>query len=254
MTLLEAYRRAFNSQLERGMLWLAVGPVLAAGLFWAVVMWWKWAALFGAVEFLINKLPYVDTVTDRLVLFGVKVLPGILVVWILAALYVPLTLLCALGFVSVAGMPIMLRHVAKRDYPGLDKRRGGSFFGSLANSGAALARFVLLAVPTFPFWFVPLFGWLILPFLLGRLNARVLAYDALADHASAAELAALLADPRLAWGRLGFAGALLNVIPFFWFFSSTLAGLAFIHYGLAALARRRADEPQVLPAGAPSGA
>lgn len=247
MTVLEAYRRALNTQVRPAMLVLAVGPVLVAGLFWAVVMWWKWAALFSAIDFVIHKLPYVESVSDRVVLFGVKILPGILVIWILAALYVPLTLLCALGFVSIAGMPIMLRHVAGHDYPRLERRRGGGFFGSLANSGAALARFLLLALPTFPFWFVPLIGWLILPFLLGRLNARVLAYDALADHASADELAALRADTRLSWGWLGFAGALLNVIPFFWFFSSTLTGLAFIHYGLDALARRRAPAPEVPP-------
>jgi hypothetical protein len=247
MTILEAYRRALNTQVQPAMLVLAIGPVLAAGLFWAVVMWWKWAALFAAIEFVLNKLPFVESVSDRLVLFGMKILPGILVLWILAALYVPLTLLCALGFVSIAGMPIMLRHVASREFPRLERRHGGGFFGSLANSAAAFARFALLALPTFPFWFVPLFGWLILPFLLGRLNARVLGYDALADHASAEELAALRVDPKLSWGWLGFTGALLNVIPFFWFFSSTLTGLAFIHYALDALARRRPAAPEVLP-------
>lgn len=239
MTVLEAYRRALASQLQPGMLALAIGPVVAAGLFWAVVMWWKWASLLAAIDTLLKTLPYIDTFIDRMVVYGVSVVPGVLTVWILAALFVPLTLLCALGFVSIFGMPFMVRHVEARDFPALARQSGGGFFGALGNSLGALARFVLLAAITFPLWFVPLFGWLVLPVLLGRLNARVLRYDALAAHASSAELAALADAPALRWQWLGFAGAVLNLIPFFWFFSTTLTGLAFIHYGLDALAAKR---------------
>ncbi|MBL8383939.1 MAG: EI24 domain-containing protein [Burkholderiales bacterium] len=241
MTVADAFRRALASQLSPAMLALAIGPVVAAAVFWAVVMWWKWAAFLGVIDTVIRKLPYMDTVVERLVFYGIQIVPGMLTLWILAAMFIPLTLVCALGFVSVAGMPLMLRHVAGRHFPALARRRGGSLAGSLVNSLGALIRFLLLALISFPLWFVPVVGWLVLPLLLGRLNAGVLRYDALADHASAREMAALAADRALSWQWLGFAGALLNVVPLFWFFSTTLTGLAFIHYGLAALERRRVD-------------
>jgi hypothetical protein len=248
MTVPEAYRRALGSQLQPGMLALAVGPVLVAALFWGVVMWWKWAAFLALVDTLLKTLPYVEGIVNRLVVYGFSIVPGVLTLWVLAALYIPLTLVCALGFVSIAGMPLMLRHVGARDFAGLERRHGGSFFGSLANSLGTLVKFLLLAALTFPLWFIPLMGWLVLPFLMGRLNARVLRYDALADHASAEELAALTRAGGMRWGMLGFVGAMLNVIPFFWFFSTTLTGLAFIHYGLDALARERGRTLKEIPA------
>jgi hypothetical protein len=211
-------------------------------------MWWKWATLLAAIDTLLKTLPYIDTVIDRLMVYGISIVPGLLTIWILAALFIPLTLVCALGFVSIAGMPFMVRHVEARHFPTLTRQSGGGFFGSLANSLGALLRFLLLAAVTFPLWFIPVFGWIVLPLLLGRLNARVLRYDALSAHASAAELSALAISPTLRWQWLGFVGAVLNVIPFFWFFSTTLTGLAFIHYGLEALSATRGNSLKELPA------
>ena len=111
---------------------------------------------------------------------------------------------------------------------------------SLTNSLGALFWFVLLALPTLVLWFVPFVGLLIPLFLLGRLNARVLRYDALAEHASDEELRRLAAAPGLRWGWLGFVGALMNLVPFLWFFSTTLTGLAFIHTALDGLNTERA--------------
>lgn len=239
MSVFEAYRRAAISQLQPAMLLLAIGPVVLAALFWAGVLWWKWSSLLAALDTLFNALPLLESLSDRLLLYGVKVIPIIFMAFALAALFVPLTMLTALGFISVFGMPFMARHVAARDYPGVERRHGGSVAASLANALGALLWFVLLAVPTFVLWFVPFVGLLIPLFLLGRLNARVLRYDALAGHAGADELRRLSAAPELRWGWLGFLGALMNLIPLLWFFSTTLTGLAFIHLALDALRAER---------------
>jgi CysZ protein len=233
MSVFDAYRRALASQLQPAMLLLAIGPVVLAGLFWFVIMWWKWATVLATVEGVLRTIPYVEALADRLVLWGVSVIPGALLLWALGSLFVPLTLVTALAFISIFGMPLMVRHVAH------EQRAGGSFAGSLANSVIGLAWFLPLAIITLPFWFVPLAGWLIPAFLLGRLNARLLRYDALAGHADAEEIKALATRGDLHWRWLGFLGAAMNVIPFLWFFSTTLTGLAFIHYGLDALARSR---------------
>ena len=239
MSVFEAYRRALVSQLQPAMLLLAIGPVVLAALFWIVVMWWKWSSLLAALDTLFKAMPLLESVSERLMLFGVKIIPFLFTVFALAALFVPVTLVTALGFISVVGMPMMARHVAARDYADVLRRRGGSFAGSLGNSLKAVFWFLLLAITTFPLWFVPLVGLFIPSFLLGRLNARVLRYDALAEHAAADELGRLAVAPGMRWGWLGFLGALMNLIPFFWFFSTTITGLAFIHYALDALRRER---------------
>lgn len=241
MSIFEAYRRAAISQLQPAMLLLAIGPVVVAGLFWLGVMWWKWSSLLAALDTLLKALPLLESVSERLLLFGVKIIPLIVMAFAFVALFVPLTMLTALGFVSVVGMPIMARHVAARDYPGVERRHGGSFAASLGNSLVALCWFLLWAVPTFVLWFVPVVGFFIPLLLLGRLNARVLRYDALAEYADAGELRRLVAAPGLQWGWLGLVGALMNLIPFFWFFSTTITGLAFIHAALYALNTERSS-------------
>jgi len=245
LSVIEAYRRALISQLQPAMLLLAIGPVVVAALFWLGVMWWKWSTLVAALDALLKALPLLETVSERLMLFGVKILPSLVMTFAFIALFVPLTMLTALSFISVVGMPIMTRHVAARDYPNLERRRGGSVAGSLRNSLAALFWFLLWAAPTFVFWFVPVIGFLIPLLLLGRLNARVLRYDALAEHADAAELQRLALAPGPRWGWLGFLGSLMNVVPFLWFFSTTLSGLAFIHAALAALQAARVQPPAI---------
>lgn len=239
MSVFEPYRRAALSQLQPAMLLLAIGPVVVAALFWLGVMWWKGSTLIAALDALFKALPLLETVSERLMLFGVKIIPSLVMTFAFIALFVPLTMITALGFISVVGMPIMTRHVAARDYPNLERRRGGSLAGSLGNSLVALGWFLVWAVPTFVLWFVPVIGFLIPLLLLGRLSARVLRYDALAEHADADELRRLAAAPGLRWGWLGFVGALMNVVPFLWFFSTTLTGLAFIHAALAALNAER---------------
>ena len=239
MSVFEAYRRAAISQLQPAMLLLAIGPVLLGALFWAGVMWWKWSSLLAALDSLFKAMPVIESVSDRLLLYGVKVIPFIFMVFALAVLFVPLTMVTALSFVSVVGMPLMARHVAARDYPGVERRHGGSVAGSFANALGAMFWFVLLAVPTFVLWFVPFVGMFIPIILLGRLNARVLCYDALAEYASAEELRQLTATPVLRWGWLGFLGALMNLVPVLWFFSTTITGLAFIHTALDALQAAR---------------
>ena len=239
MSILEAYRRAAFSQLQPAMLLLAIGPVVLAALFWAGVMWWKWNSLIAALDTLFKAMPVIESVSDRLLLYGVKVIPAIFMAFALAVLFVPLTMITALSFVSVVGMPLMARHVAARDYPGVERRHGGSFAASLVNALAAMFWFVLLAVPTFVFWLVPFVGMFIPVLLLGRLNARVLRYDALAEYASADELRRLTSAPELRWGWLGCLGALMILVPFLWFFSTTITGLAFIHTALGALQTQR---------------
>lgn len=239
MSVLEAYRRALASQLQPAMLLLAIGPVMVAGLFWFAIMWWKWATVLAAVESVLKTIPYVEAFADRLVLWGVSVIPGALLLWALGSLFVPLTLITALAFISLFGMPLMARHVARTQHEALERRSGGSLAGSLSNSLIGLAWFLPLAIVTLPLWFLPLVGWLVPALLLGRLNARLLRYDAIAEHASAVEIRALASRRDLRWGWLGFVGAAMNAIPFLWFFSTTLTGLAFIHYGLDALAASR---------------
>lgn len=149
-------------------------------------------------------------------------------------------LLTALVAIAVFTMPTVVKLVAARRFPALERRRGGTWHGSLVNVAIALGVFL-------PLW---LLSFLLLPLpplyvaaswcLTGWLNQRVFRYDALAEHADRAELAAL---PRALRGRLFLLGILLAplaLVPVVNLLLPLLAAVAFTCLCLDALARRRA--------------
>ena len=161
--------------------------------------------------------------------------------WLLLSLALaPMILLTAVLVAAVLEMPLIVSFVATRHYPALEKKHGGTVLGSSLNALAAVLVFTGLWIVTLPLW---LTGVLIpvLPLVLGAyLNQRLFRYDALSDHASAEEYAALL---EAGWSRmyvLGLLLALLYFVPLLNLLVPVLSGLAFTHFGLAALARLRA--------------
>jgi hypothetical protein len=70
-------------------------------------------------------------------------------------------------------------------------------------------------------------------------NQKLLRYDALAEHADAAEMARLFRERRGALLTLGLLFALLAYVPFVGFIGPVLFGLAFIRYLLGALQELR---------------
>ena len=84
--------------------------------------------------------------------------------------------------------------------------------------------------------------WPVLPVVLfGYFNQRVFRYDALAEHATPAEIAELIRRNRSELFLLGVALALIGHIPLVGFLMPVYGGLAFIHYGLARLGEVRGE-------------
>jgi len=113
--------------------------------------------------------------------------------------------------------------------------RAAARFASAWNALVASLWFGALLVASLPLWLVPPL-WPALPaLLLGYLNYRVFAYDALAEHASADELGQILREDRAPLFALGVAVALAGHVPLLGLFAPLYGGLAFVHYGLARL-------------------
>jgi len=141
-------------------------------------------------------------------------------------------------------MPAMAAHVGARDYPGLVHRKGGTFAGSLWNALAALVLFGSLFAVSLPLWLIPLL-WPVLPIaLFGYFNQRVFRYDALAEHATAAEIAEVVRRHRGELFLLGVALALIGHVPVLGLFMPVYGGLAFVHFGLSRLGELRSEPIQ----------
>jgi hypothetical protein len=243
-----ALTRAFFSLLHPRMLLLMIWPVLVS-----LALWLGLAFAFGAqaAQWLDAQLAASDLV-QWMIQFGVLAfLAAHLSTVLLAIAFVPLVLVTAVLILGVFAMPAMVAHVARRDYPGLERRRGGSFAGSAWNSLAALGVFLLLAVVTLPLWLLPLL-WPVLPVaLFAYLNQRVFRYDALAEHASGEEMKQVFGRHRGELALLGVAVAVVGHVPILGLFSPVYGGLVFIHFCLDRLQALRASRHAVPPVSRP---
>ena len=230
-----ALGRAVYDMREPRVLALGLLPPLAALAVWMVLAWaladdWaRWVANWIAGS---SWLAWVrDFGLSSIFVWG----SGIAAL----ALLLPVMLITAVLVTELIAMPVIVPLVARRYYPRLEERKGGTLAGSIWNACATIALFTALWLLSLPFWFTGI-GALVLPPLISAfLNQRLFRYDALAGHASAEEYRLVLAR---AGGRLYLLGLLLAFvyyIPVLNLAAPVLSALAFTHFCLAELARMR---------------
>jgi uncharacterized protein involved in cysteine biosynthesis len=214
---------------------LAVLPPLAAIAAWAGLAWFFASDWAQAVDAWIAHTSWLSWVRD----WGLSWI----VVWVgeigAIALMLPIVLIAAVLVTDVLAMPVIVPFIGGQHYPRLEKRRGGTVAGSLWNAVVAIVVFVLLWMVSLPLWFTGIGALLLPPLISAYFNQRMFRYDALAEHADAAEYRAILRD---AGGRLYLLGLLLSIllwVPLVNLTVPVLSALAFTHLGLAELARLR---------------
>lgn len=234
--MLLALTRAFVSLVHPKMLLLMIWPLLVAILIWIGIGYLFWAEAARWIEMHFSAT---DTVQWMMQVWPFALFAAHLAFIVLAIAVVPCVLLTAVLIIGVFAMPAMVTHVSAGFYPTLAARQGGTFSGSVWNAMVALAVFLGLAVVSAPLWLAPLF-WPVLPVMLfAYFNYRVFRYDALAEHASAEEMALIFKEDRPRLFALGVAVSLAGHVPILGFFAPVYGGLVFIHYGLERLHRLR---------------
>jgi hypothetical protein len=193
----------------------------------------------------------------------------------LVVLFLATPVLVVLSLLSVALLmaPAMLKLVAVRRFPALERRRGGSFAGSVFVSLSTTVIAALALLVSIPFWLIPPVVLIVPPLIWGWLTYRVMSYDVLAEHASKEERRELVRRHRVSLliigiltGYLGAAPSLLWVSGAFfivlaplllpvaiWIYTLVFAfsALWFSHFALAALAALRAEQEPVAAEPAP---
>jgi CysZ protein len=238
MSIARSLLYGFVNLLHPRMLWLMLWPMLVSLALWgsvAIVLWVRAAVWLGGVlRQWLESAPYLGQLNlADATLIAAHVL--------LFLLFVPLVYLTALFILGIFGMQAMVEHVARRTYPQLELRRGGSVFGSIWNGFVALAGMVLLALVSLPLWLAPPLWPVLAVAILGWGNQRLLRYDALADHADSGEVQRVFRGRRLRLYVMGVLLALVAYVPLLGLLAPVAFGLAFIHYLLGALAAERID-------------
>jgi hypothetical protein len=241
--ILDAFSRALRDLFNLRVLWVAIWPMLVAGLLWLVLGVTFWTTFSGWIVQGIGALGAQHWLEQIEPVW----IAGIIQALLHIMLFVPLVYLTALVITALFGMTALIRLVAERDYPALKRETGGSFVGGLWNALIAVGLFMVLWGVTLPLWLIGI--GVVVPFIAAAyLNQRLFRYDALAEHASADEMATLFENDRAGWWGLGLLTGLVHFVPVLNLFGPVLAALAFIHFGLARLKVLRAPRPTQTPA------
>ena len=234
MSVLDALARALRDLFNLRVLWVVIWPMLAALLLWLALGVTFWSTFSGWMARGLDAIGIQAWLTDLEPVWIAHAIQALLHF----LLFVPLVYLTALVITALFGMPALIRIVAGRDYPELRRENGGGLVGGLWNAVVALVLFAALWGLTLPLWLIGV--GVIVPFVAAAyLNQRLFRYDAIAEHASADEMAALFRQERGGWWGLGFLTGLVQFVPLLNLLGPVFAALAFIHFGLARLERQR---------------
>lgn len=223
--------------LGRGaVLWQAIWPPLVALVLWVGIGVAIWAHGVALMDSIVPQLPWSGW--EWVAHWGA--------IFLLLAGFAALTYLTAVLLVAVIALPHLINLVAAHHYPELGRHGENVFWGSLVNTLVVGAIFVVGSLATLPLLLIP-GAMLVLPlFWSAWLNQRTFRFDAMAEHATEAEMQDMVRDNR---GRFYFAGlatAGVAHLPLINLLAPAFAALVFVHLGLAALRRKRQEGGVIL--------
>ena len=236
---------------------LTVGLALGLGYFY-------WEAALDVVRQTLESSMLANRVWAWLQNAGLGGLKMVLGPLIVIFAVTPVLVVLSLLAVALLMTPALTSLVADRRFPALERKRGASLaFSLLWSLGSTLLALLALLI-SLPLWLLPPLILLLPPLIWGWLTYRVMAFDALAEHASNEERREIFlrhrgwlltigvltgflgAAPSVIWASGAWlAAAFVLLLPLaIWIYTLVFAfsSLWFAHYCLAALQALRSDQ------------
>lgn len=273
--LLDSFWRAAAYCLHPRVIALSFLPLIVMVALALGLGYFFWEAAVDGVRVALESFSMLNAAWEWLQNMGLGNLKTVIAPLVVIFAVTPVIVVLSLIAVAVLMTPALVSLVAERRFPALERRKGGSFAASVLWSfGSTLLALIALIVSS-PLWFVPPLILVLPPLIWGWLTYRVMAFDALAEHASGEERREVFrrhrgwllgigiltgylgAAPSIVWasGAL-FAAAFVILVPVaIWIYTLVFAfsSLWFSHYGLAALQQLRAErEARPPPAEVPT--
>ena len=261
--LISSFWRAVLYCLHPKVILLSLLPLLFAMGTSGLLAYFFWQSAQEALLGMLDASVFVTTLAAWLAAVGLPALKAMLAPLILIVVLTPLVVVCTVLLVSTLMTPGLVRVVASRRFPELERRHGASLVASLGWALISCALALVATIFTAPMWILPPLVLLIPPAIWAWLTYRVMAFDALADHASSAERQTILANHKSALISMGFVVGFLGATPSLlwsmglmaiamaplllplsvWLYTVVFvfASLWFVHYCLAALEALRAE-------------
>ncbi len=268
--LMDSFWRATLYCLHPRVIALSFLPLLIMAAIALGLGYFYWNDAIDLLRAQLDSYQLVASMSEWLQGLGLSELRLVMAPALLLVMAIPVIVIVSLLFVALLMTPTMVGLVAERRFPLLDRRRGASFWVSLLWSLASTLMACLALLLSLPLWLIPPLVLVVPPLIWGWLTYRVMAYDALAEHASPEEreqvfkthrvpllcigiLSGYLgAAPSVVWasGAMFVAMAPILVPVAIWIYTLVFAfsSLWFTHYALSALQHLRAQNATVTAA------
>jgi len=254
---LDSFWRAALYCVRPRVIWLSALPLLIMAVLTLVLGYLYWDAALDQVRTWMVSFPSLERASQWLESVGLGRLQSVVAPLLVVFCVMPLVVVLSLLSVALLMTPALVKLVAANRFVGLEAKEGGGMASSLAWSLVSVALAGFAMVLSLPLWLLPPLVLVVPPLIWGWLTYRVMAFDALALHASSDERRALFkqhggwlllmgvvcgylgAAPNLVWVMgAGFAPAFVLLVPLaIWVYTLVFAfaSLWFAHYCLAAL-------------------
>ena len=252
---------------------LSAVPLLLMALLALVLQHFYWDSAVRGMASLLDDSTLLASMLSWLASWGVANVMDWLAPLMVVLLASPVLVVVSLLSVAFLMTPALVNMVAVRRFPSLERKQGGALLASISWSLASTVMALLALLFSVPLWLVPPLVLVLPPLIWGWLTYRVMAFDALAEHASKDERREVLrrhrvtllgmgvltgylgAAPSIVWASgVVFAAAFVVLLPLaIWIYTLVFAfsSLWFAHFCLQALAQLRAANSA---AGAANGA
>ena len=262
--LFDSFWRAVAYCVHPRVMALSVLPLLLMAGLAAALHYFYWDSAVEFVRTTLQTTPWLDNLWQWLRGWGVNTdVPTLVAPLLLIVALTPIVVMLALLVIGFLMTPALVSLVAARRFAALERKKGGSFFLSLGWMLGSTALALVALLLSVPLWLIPPLVLLLPPLIWGWLTYRVMAFDALAEHADKHERRILLerhrwsllfigivsgylgAAPGIVWASgVVFAAAFIVLIPIaLWIYTLVFAfsSLWFAHFALAALQQLRRE-------------
>jgi hypothetical protein len=261
--LLDSFWRAAAYCLHPRVIGLSLLPLVLMILLAGLLGYFFWDDAINGVFLWLESSTWLENVNRWTQDMGFTGLKNALAPFLVILGVTPVLVVAVLFLVAVLMTPALVDLVARRRFPALERKHGASFlhsvFWSLGSS--LLAIFALLV--SLPLWLIPPLILVLPPLIWGWLTYRVMAFDALSDHASGEERRLVIRQHRMRLVLMGIAAGYMGAAPSLVWASAWIFVVAFpvlipvaiwiytlvfvfsllwfTHYVLAALAELRSE-------------
>ena len=236
-----AFKRALVSQCHPKMLAALLLPFIIALLGAIVLLWAFWTPLTSWLNTEAADWEIVNQVDQWLLAVGLFSIKLYLIPLLAVAILLPMSGILGLVIAAVFVMPIVLRHLEKREYQGIVRQGKYSTAVGTWNAIWVGTLFVAGWLITMPLWLIPPFPILLPIFWWAFAFTRMLRVDAVIEHATPEERRFLFSRHNRQLWLIGFCLSLINLFPPAWLVLPVFSALVYAHFSLEALRQLRSQ-------------